>query len=142
MDGFFRDWMQPDLAVGEIVAGIELAVPPPGSGWGFEEVARRHGDFGLVGAAVVVSVDGGVITHARIGLLGAGLTPIRARAVEGSLVGRPYDGDHLEIVTAELRSDAAPLDDQHATAEERRHLARIVTHRALVHALGRARAAS
>jgi carbon-monoxide dehydrogenase medium subunit len=138
MDGFFRDWLQPDLAIGEIVTAIELPIPPPGYGWGFREAARRHGDFALAGAAVVAASQRGMITYVRIGLLGGGLTPCRARRLEAALLGRPVHADHLETVTAAVGSDISPLDDQHASADDRRHLATILTHRALLDAVTRA----
>jgi carbon-monoxide dehydrogenase medium subunit len=137
LDGFFRDWMQPDLAVGEIVTAVELTIPPPGHGWSFHEVARRHGDFALAGAAVVIAEERGILTHVRIGLLGAGLTPQRARNTEDALMGRPVDADHTEAVAGGLVPDVNPLDDQHASADDKRHLATVLTQRALGQALDR-----
>jgi carbon-monoxide dehydrogenase medium subunit len=138
VDRFFVDWMQPDLAVGEIITAVELTLPPTGCGWGFREMARRHGDFALAGAAAVVSVVDGKLAHVRIGLLGAGLTPLRASSVEASLVGRFVDDVALEAACAEVASDISPLDDQHASADDKRHLTRILTRRALGQAIERA----
>ena len=99
MDGFFRDWLQPDLEIGEIVTEIELSIPPPGHGWGFREAARRHGDFALAGAAIVIASERGMITYVRIGLLGAGIDPVPSqktrRGAPRPAGGRrpPRDGD-------------------------------------------------
>lgn len=138
VDGFFRDWMEPDLAVGEIVTAVELAIPPAGHGWGFQEVARRHGDFALAGVAAVIAAEHGKVTHVRIGLLGAGLTPLRARTVEAALIGEPLDALVLEAACSRVDTDIAPLDDQHATADEKRHLAAVLILRAVRQAIDRA----
>src|SRR5207253_491140 len=64
----------------------------PGSGFAVEEVARRHGDFALAGAACGVQVDGGKVTRAAIALFGMGSTPLRAGAAEQAAVGAGAGG--------------------------------------------------
>ena len=84
---FYVGPLTTSLAADEIVSETRWPLPPAGAGWGFHEVARRHGDFALVGAAALVTRAGGRIDSARIALFGAGPTPVRARAAEEALIG-------------------------------------------------------
>ena len=119
------------------MTGLELRIPPKTSGWGFAEVSRRRGDFALAGAAVVVDTRDGVVVDARIGMIGAGLTPTRARTVEKALVGLPFDAASITKTLHYLNDDIDPLDDQHANAQQKRKLALIVLGRALAEAASR-----
>lgn len=139
VDRLFVDWMQADLRRGEMVAELCLPVPPCTAGWGFAEVARRRGDFALAGAAVVLEAGGGEIRSARIGIMGAGLTPVRALTVEAALIGRPPKVRDVAQVIPHLNADIRPLEDQHASAEQRRVLAGVVLERALADAVARLR---
>ena len=143
VDSLFVDWMQTDLRPGEIVAELRLSVPSPTAGWGFAEVARRKGDFALAGAVVVLEAAEGEIRSARIGIMGAGLIPLRAPTVEAALIGRPprVGGDVAEVIP-HLNADIQPLDDQHASAEQRRVLAGVMLERAIAGAVARLEAVS
>jgi CO/xanthine dehydrogenase FAD-binding subunit len=124
----------------EVVVETRWAMPPPHAGWGFHEVARRHGDFALVGAVAVVTVARGRIDGARLALFGAGPTPVRAAAAEKALIGvAPAAG----VVADAARLAAETLDpdtDLHATAHYRKRVARTLAERALTDALARAKA--
>ena len=135
VDQMFVDWMQTDLAPGEIITKLQVRVPPAGAGWGFAEVARRRGDFALAGAAVVLVASAGRVESARVGLIGAGLTPIRSRSVEAALQGVPLDSPRLMTASASIDDDIDPLDDQHATSAFRRKLAHVMLERALQQAV-------
>ena len=138
-----RDFFEGALwtAVGddEIVTHIDIPLLPPGTGWGFHEFARRHGDFGLAGAAATVTVSAGRATETRIALLGVGETPVRAHAAEQLLTGGGFEPDKLAAAAAAVRVGIDPTDDLHASADYRRHLAGVLAERALVDAWGRAR---
>ena len=75
---FFLGALTVDLASGEIITEVVLPKLPPRTGWGFEEVARRHGDFALAAVAATLTVSGGAIEQARIALTGVGPTALRA----------------------------------------------------------------
>ena len=138
-----RDFFEGALwtAVGddEIVTHIDIPLLPTGTGWGFNEFARRHGDFGLAGAAATVTVSAGRATETRIALLGVGETPVRAHAAEQLLTGGGFEPDELAAAVAAVRVGINPTDDLHASADYRRHLAGVLAERALVDAWGRAR---
>src|SRR6476646_3993666 len=73
---FFRDALTVDLADDELLTEIVLPKLPVATGWGFEEVARRTGDFALAAVAVTLTVAGGAVKEARIALTGVGPTPL------------------------------------------------------------------
>jgi CO/xanthine dehydrogenase FAD-binding subunit len=130
------------LAPDELLVAIDVDVPPAGTGWAFEEFARRHGDFALGRAAVLLRLDaGGGVETARIGMLAAADTPLRAHAAEQALVGVTVDEATAEE-TAELAvADVAPTGDIHGGTEYRRGLLRAMVRRALLAADVRAREA-
>lgn len=140
---FFVTYLTTALAPGEVVVELRIPVLRPETGWAFVELARRHGDFAIVGAAVTVDLDaGGAYGDVRIVLFGVGPTPLRAEAAESVLRGRPPGADlHAEAAENVRAAIEDPLGDVHATAEYRRHLAGVLVGRALAEAVARARAA-
>ena len=136
---FFLGALTVDLGAGEIVTEIVLPKLPPRTGWGFAEVARRHGDFALAAVAATLTVVADAIVEARIALTGVGRTPLRVAEAENLLVGQaptPYlSGQTVEAVRAAMEPDS----DLHASADYRRHLAGVLTSRALAAAWRRAK---
>jgi carbon-monoxide dehydrogenase medium subunit len=136
---FFLGALTVDLGAGEIVTEIVLPKLPPRTGWGFAEVARRHGDFALAAVAATLTVVADAIVEARIALTGVGRTPLRVAEAESLLVGQaptPYlSGQTVEAVRAAMEPDS----DLHASADYRRHLAGVLTSRALAAAWRRAK---
>jgi CO/xanthine dehydrogenase FAD-binding subunit len=135
---FFLDTMSVALDGADILTEIVLPKLPPRTGWGFEEVARRHGDFALAAVAVTLAVSVGKITQARIALTGVGPTALRAAKAESLLVGRALDEDLSKQAVETVREAIAPETDLHASADYRRHLAGVLTGRALATAWRRA----
>lgn len=133
--GLFTTALEPD----ELLVAIEVPPPPPGAGWAFEEVARRHGDYALAGVAAAVELDGnGTCRAARVAYVNAGATPLLSEAAAEALLGeRP--SEELLAEAAEAAAVALePPEDVHATAAYRRHLARVLTRRVLGLAFRRA----
>lgn len=130
-DEFFLDWMTTVLSPDEIITNVELTTPPIGAGWAFLEIARRQGDFALAGVAAVLGVIDGVVAHVRLGLLGAGLTPVRAFEAEQSLLGHAATAEQFRQAAEAVRDTVTPVGDQHGSASYRRKLAGILTVRAL-----------
>src|SRR5271156_5579720 len=85
---FFLDALTVDLGGSELLTEIALPKLPRRTGWGFEEVARRHGDFALAAVATTLTLSGGRIAEARIASTGVGPTALRATEAETLLVGR------------------------------------------------------
>jgi carbon-monoxide dehydrogenase medium subunit len=141
-EDFFVTYLTTTLEPDEVL--IEVKVPALGerTGWAFQEVARRHGDFAMAGAAVTVTLDaGGECSAARIALFGVGPKAERVRGAEQMVTGeRP--GEELYRRAGQKAGDGIeePLSDVHASAEYRRHLAGVLTRRALAEAAARAAA--
>ncbi|HKH76513.1 MAG TPA: xanthine dehydrogenase family protein subunit M [Rubrobacteraceae bacterium] len=131
---FFQDYLQTALEPGEVLT--EIRVPKlGGAGWSYQKFNHRAQDWATVGVAAVVEKSNGVVGSARISLTNMGSTPLRASAVEGALSGASLEG----IAEASEAADegTSPASDIAASAEFRRHLARVLTRRALEEGLGR-----
>jgi carbon-monoxide dehydrogenase medium subunit len=135
---FFRDALTVDLGTAEILTEIVLPKLPPRTGWGFEEVARRHGDFAIAAAAATVTIADGTIGQARVALTGVGPTALRAAAAEAMLAGHALDDALIGRAIDVVRSAIAPDTDLHASSDYRRHLAGVLAGRALAAAWRRA----
>jgi CO/xanthine dehydrogenase FAD-binding subunit len=124
--------LEPD----ELLVEVRLPALPAGAGWGFEEVARRHGDFALVGGAAVLASDGtGTIRDARLALFGAADTPVRASAAEALLEGRAVSDESAIAEAARLAAEGLePQTDLQATSDYRRRVARVLSERVLARA--------
>jgi carbon-monoxide dehydrogenase medium subunit len=126
----------------ELIVEIRIPVLSPGAGWSWMEIARRHGDFALAGVGVVLAVRRGAIAEVRIALTGVGPTPVRAGAAERLLIGHaPSDTLWTEAAEA-VRAAVTPDGDIHASAEYRKHVAGVLTQRALREALSRTKEAA
>jgi CO/xanthine dehydrogenase FAD-binding subunit len=135
---FFLGALTVDLASDEIITAIVLPKLPPRTGWGFEEVARRHGDFALAAVATTLTVSNGTIEQARIALTGVGPTALRATEAEGLLLGHPLEPALTSRAIEAVRATIEPETDLHASSDYRRHLAGVLTGRALAAAWRRA----
>jgi CO/xanthine dehydrogenase FAD-binding subunit len=133
--GYYSTALQPD----EILEAVEFPALAPGTGTAFVEFSRRHGDFALVGVAASMTLAAdGTITAARIALTGVASTPWLATAAADLLLGASPDAEAVRAAAEAARRDVEPGDDLHGTAAYRRHLAAVLTARALTTALGRA----
>jgi carbon-monoxide dehydrogenase medium subunit len=128
---FFRGIYTTDLAHGEIVTAV--VVPPIRLGWHsrFDELARRHGDFALVGLAAHCRVEGGLIKEARLAFCGVGPTLMRALRAELVLGGRRPSAEVLAEARRALEADLDPPGDVHASPALRRHLSRVLLARSV-----------
>lgn len=138
---FFRDALSVDLAEDELLTEIYLPKLPPQTGWGFEEVARRAGDFALAAVAATVTLSGGAVQEARIALTGVGPTPVRVNEAEALLAGQRLEAKLMARVIEAVRAAIEPETDLHASSDYRRQLAGALVRRALAAALQRAGAA-
>jgi carbon-monoxide dehydrogenase medium subunit len=123
---FFRGIYTTALEPGEVVTAIALPRAAAGWRWGFEELARRHGDFALAGLAAGVRLEREAVAEARLVFFGVGTKPVRARAAEAALMGRRADADGLAAAGRALDGDLDPPGDIHGSPALRRHLARVL----------------
>jgi aerobic carbon-monoxide dehydrogenase medium subunit len=141
-EDFFAGALSTTLEADEMLAEIELPDLAPGSGTCFMEVSRRRGDFALMGVAAVVTLDAdGTCTDARLTYCGAGDGPLSAGEAAQSLIGRPVADGSIDEAANLAQRAIDPLGSNHASPEYQRHLAGVLTRRALRTASDRARAA-
>jgi carbon-monoxide dehydrogenase medium subunit len=130
-------FMTPAIELNELVTGVRFPIWPEGHGYGFVEFSRRHGDFAIVSAAALLTEDAaGKITRASVTLGGIAVAPVRATQVEQALVGHVPDDKLLREACETCRSFEA-IDDIHASASYRQHLATVMSRRALEQARSR-----
>jgi CO/xanthine dehydrogenase FAD-binding subunit len=136
---FFAGALTTTLAADEMLVEVKLPVAKPRSGACFMEVARRRGDFALIGVACTVRIDDdGRCAEARIGLCNAGDKPILAEDAGASLVGRPIGTAQIDEAGELVQRAIDPGGSIHASKEFQRHLAGVLTKRALAEANKRA----
>ncbi len=132
---YFTTAAEPD----ELLVEVRLPVTPPRTGNAFMEVSRRHGDFALVGVAATVTVDEwGVCIGSALALTGVGPTPVVAREAARRLVGVKPTPETFADVGRRVSESVRPDSDLHASSEYRKHLAGVLTRRALARAAERA----
>ena len=132
----FETYLTTSLEPDELLTEVRLPATPSGAGWAFEEFARRHGDFAIVGIAAALWRDAGRWT-ARLATAGAGPVPVRLREAE-AIIERDGVGDRaVEAAAARAAELVRPDSDLHASADYRRNLTRVLTERALRNAIGR-----
>jgi len=136
---FAAAYMTTSLAPDEVLAGITLPLPQRKEGYAFVEFARRHGDFAIVACSALIRLDGeGNIEHAAIALSGLSHAPVRPAAIEGALRGQKPENAAFKAAAAEAEKLDA-MADAYVASSYRKHLARVLTHRALEQAFARAR---
>ena len=128
---FFMDLYTTALRPNEIVTGALVPVATTADWYGFDELARRHGDYAIAGLAVASRFDGTRVQSLRMSFLGVGNVPVRARAAEAALVGGVIDEAAIAGACAALQTDLDPLPDLTSDSATKRHLAKVLTQRLL-----------
>lgn len=138
---FYVGLFATDLTPEEILTVVELPPMAARAGWSMQEIARRHGDYAIVGVAAYVALDEEQkCSHAKLVFLSVGEGPTEAYAAQEVLIGEvPNDAILAAAAATAAASDIEPTDDIHASADYRRHLANVLGHRALTQAFERAK---
>lgn len=126
-DDFFRGLFETALGRTEILTAIRVPAASADMRYGFAELARRHGDYALVGLAASARADGARLTDIRLVYFGVGATPVRARVAEAALAEGGADG--LDAAIATVASELDPDDDIHASGKAKKHLAGVLLRR-------------
>ncbi|HEU4367782.1 MAG TPA: xanthine dehydrogenase family protein subunit M [Methylomirabilota bacterium] len=134
----FETYLTTRLAPDELLVEVRLPAMAAGAGFAFEEFARRHGDFAIVGIAAMIVRDGARCRTARLAAAGTGPVPARLRAAEEILEREGLGAAAIEAAAARASELVEPDSDVHASADYRRHLTGVLTARALRRALERA----
>ncbi len=129
---FFVGLLTTDVQPDEMLVDISLPLQKPRSGACFMEVARRRGDFALAGVAAIVTLDvERRCSEVRLGLCGVGETPVDASRAAEALIGETFSDRAVEVVAAAVQHMIEPAGNVHATADYQRHVAGVLTSRAL-----------
>jgi carbon-monoxide dehydrogenase medium subunit len=134
-DEFFVDLFETAIGDDEILTEVRI---PKHTGWGahYEKFVRVAHQWPIVAVAAAVRADGGTIAEARVGLTNMGSTPLRARAVEEALAGQPATADAVRAAAERAAEGTNPPSDLNGDADYRRHLAGVLTRRAVLAAAG------
>ena len=138
-DSFFVDMLTTALQEREIIREVRLRVQPPGSGAAYQKFDQPASHYALTGVCAVVTLNGGTIGSARIGVTGVGPKAYRPTAVEQALVGKPAEDEAVKAAVQTVADGIDVQGDIHASPDYRAHLARVLTRRAVVQAAERAR---
>ncbi|MDQ6641326.1 MAG: xanthine dehydrogenase family protein subunit M [Actinomycetota bacterium] len=132
---FFVDLFETAIEEGELLTEVRV---PKHTGWGahYEKFVRVAHQWPIVAVAATVKADGGTITEARVGLTNMGSTPLRATALEQALAGKAATDDAVRDVCAAAAEGTTPPSDLNGDADYRRHLATVLTRRAVLAAAG------
>ncbi|MFB9316476.1 FAD binding domain-containing protein [Cryptosporangium minutisporangium] len=146
VDDFFLAPLESATRPGEVATSVTFPIPPPHTGTAWLEVSRRHGDYAMCGLGALVTLDEDLrISAARATYVSMGPTPVTVDFTE-LVGGRSYDAADWAAAARLVGSVVEPEEDIHATAEYRRHLAGVLTGRALkaaaAHAVARTEVAA
>jgi carbon-monoxide dehydrogenase medium subunit len=126
-EDFFEGLFETALGPQDVLTAIRLPAATKHTRIGFAELARRHGDYAIVGLAATARADGNGLSDVRLAYFGVGATPVRARKAETALTGGVIDDKRLDAAIAAL--DLDPHDDVQATASVKKHLAGVLLRR-------------
>jgi aerobic carbon-monoxide dehydrogenase medium subunit len=132
---FFRDYLETAVEPTEVLTEVRI---PAYDGWGFgyEKFNRRSEDWAMVGVSALVRKEGDTIADVRVGLTNMASVPLRARAVEEALRGQSASAESIARAAEQAAEGTNPPADLNASAEYKRHLAQVMTRRALETAAG------
>jgi len=138
-DGYFLGIYETQLAADEILTQIRIPIPAAGSGWSYQKLKRKTGDFATAAAAVVLQMKGGNVARVAIGLTNLAPTALRARAAEAVLTGKPLNEASLGEAARLAMGICNPAPDQRGDAAYKTAMCGEMTRRALQAAAARAR---
>ena len=136
---WFEGYLMTSRRSDELLLAVRFPAAGPGTGVSFQEVARRHGDFAIVGLGVSLVLSGGVISDARLAFAGLSDVPVRAVAAEDLLVGERPSAELFDEAARRATGDVDPPDDLHGSSDYRKTVAAVVVRRGLAAAADNAR---
>ncbi|HCY15998.1 MAG: carbon monoxide dehydrogenase [Curvibacter sp. GWA2_64_110] len=128
---FFHGTYMTALAEDEILTAILVAPFAAGTGYAYQKLKRKTGDWATAGAAVVLTMAGGVVKQARIGLTNVAPTALRALEAEAALLGKPINDAALNVAAAAVRAACDPAEDLRGDAEYKTAMAGEMAKRAI-----------
>jgi carbon-monoxide dehydrogenase medium subunit len=126
-EGYLTTSRRPD----ELLTEVRFPAAAPGTGTSFTEVARRHGDFAIVGLAASLTLSDGTIRDARLAFAGLSDVPVRADAAEDLLAGERPSAELFDAAARRATEDIDPPADLHGSADYRKKVAAALVRRGL-----------
>jgi aerobic carbon-monoxide dehydrogenase medium subunit len=133
---FFQNYLQTALSPDEVITEVRFADNLEGFAYGYQKFNRRQEDWAMVAVCALVRQEGGTCSDVRIGLTHMGSTPLRAHAVEEALRGQSLSSETIAKAAEQAAEGTSPPADLNASADYKRHLARVLCRRALEQAVG------
>ena len=137
-EDFFQGTYMTDLADDEILLSIRVPSFAAGTGWAYEKLKRKTGDWATAGAAVILRVSGGTVSHARIALTNVAPQALRATAAEQALIGKPLSDATVNAAAAAAMAITDPVDDLRGDREYKTAMTGQMVKRAIRAAAARA----
>ncbi|HLW46070.1 MAG TPA: xanthine dehydrogenase family protein subunit M [Acidimicrobiales bacterium] len=128
----FGGYLTTSLEVDEMICEVRGSLPEGRSGTSFLELARREGDFAIVGVAAVLAATSDEVSHCRVALSGVASTPVRVQAAEDRLVGTSANDEDIAAAAEAVADEIGPPGDVHGSADYRKKVAKVLVRRALV----------
>lgn len=139
VDDFFKDFFTTSMAANEILTEIRVPIPPTGSGTAYTKLPHPASGYVVVSAGVLITRQAsGACASARVAVGGLGSGPVRARATEGELQGKPLSAQIIAAAAGKAAEDTDPDADSYASAEYKRHVATVYARKAIEAAAARA----
>jgi len=138
-DGYFLGLYSTQLEPDEILSQIRIPIPAAGSGWSYQKLKRKTGDFATAATAVLLQMKGASVGKVNIALTNVAATPLKATAAEAALLGRPISDATLNEVARLAMSICDPTPDQRGDADYKTAMCGEMTRRALQAAAARAK---
>ena len=136
-DGYFLGMYSTLLEPDEILSEIRIPIPPPGTGWSYQKLKRKTGDFATAATAVLLQMNGARVAKVGIALTNAAATALKARDAESSLIGKPIDNASLNEAARLAMAICQPTADQRGDVEYKIAMCGEMTRRALQAAYAR-----
>jgi carbon-monoxide dehydrogenase medium subunit len=138
-DGYFLGLYSTQIEPGEILTQIRVPIPAAGTGWSYQKLKRKIGDFATAATAVLLQMKGGNVAKASIALTNLAATPLKAREAESFLVGKPINESNLSAAARLAMDITDPVQCQRGSPDYKTAMCGEMTRRALQAAAARAK---
>lgn len=138
-NGFYNGFYDTEMADNELLTEIRIPTPPAGHGYSYQKMKRKVGDYATAAAAVILVMEGGSCARACVTLTNLADTPINAEAAAQALVGTAVDAGAIAQAADAAMAASDPASDLRGPADFRKHMARVMTARAIAEARSRAK---
>jgi carbon-monoxide dehydrogenase medium subunit len=138
-NGFYNGFYDTEMADNELLTEIRIPTPPAGHGYSYQKMKRKVGDYAIAAAAVILVMEGGSCASASVTLTNLADTPVNAEAAAQALVGTAVDAGAIAQAADAAMAASDPASDLRGPADFRKHMARVMTARAIAEARSRAK---